>query len=74
MMTTRYSNQQGSDFLQNPCEVQPPENIGNLCSLRVDAFGYELPFLRLEKLSVFQNLNYKLHRRLSDVLPIYHKK
>ena len=30
MVTTRYSNQQGSKSRQNPCQVQPPENIGNL--------------------------------------------
>ena len=36
-----------------------------------DVFGYELQFLLSGVLPpVFQNLNYKLHRRLSDVLPI----
>ena len=35
-----------------------------------DVFGYELQFLLSGVLLVFQNLNYKLQRRLSDVLPI----
>ena len=33
------------------------------------AFGYELQFLLSGMLSVFQNLNYKLRRRLPDMLP-----
>ena len=33
------------------------------------AFGYELQFLLSGVLSVFQNLNYELRRRLSDMLP-----
>ena len=38
-----------------------------------DVFGYELQFLMSinRVLPVFQNLNYKLQRRLSDVLPIH---
>ena len=34
MVTTRYSDQQGSKSRQNPCQVQPPENIGNLSASR----------------------------------------
>ena len=30
---------------QNPCQVQPTENIGNLSASRRDGFGYELQFL-----------------------------
>ena len=33
------------------------------------AFGYDLQFLLSGVLPIFQNLNYKLRRRLSDVLP-----
>ena len=32
-------------------------------------FGYGIQFLLSGGLSVFQNLNYNLHKRLSDVLP-----
>ena len=34
MVTTRYSDQQGSKSRQNPCQVQPTENIGNLSASR----------------------------------------
>ena len=34
-----------------------------------DVFGFELQFLLSGLLPVFQNLNYELQRRLSDVLP-----
>ena len=34
MVITRYSNQQGSTSRQNSCQVQPPENIGNLSPSR----------------------------------------
>ena len=30
MMTTRYSNHQGFKSRQNPCQVQPTEDIGNI--------------------------------------------
>ena len=32
-------------------------------------FGYEVQFVLFGVLPMFQNLNYKLQRRLSDVLP-----
>ena len=41
-----------------------------LAIVKVVPFGYELQCLVSGVLPVFQNLNYKLHRRLSDVLPI----
>ena len=41
MVTTRYSDQQGSKLRQNPCQVQPTENIGNL-PRQDDVFGYKL--------------------------------
>ena len=31
---SRYSDQQGSESRQNPCQVQPPNNIGNLSASR----------------------------------------
>ena len=34
MVTTRYSNQQGSKSRQNLCQVQPTKNIGNLSASR----------------------------------------
>ena len=34
MVTARYSNQQGRKSRQNPCQVQPTENIGNLSASR----------------------------------------
>ena len=33
-MNTRYSNQLESKSRQNPCHVQPPENVGNLWASR----------------------------------------
>ena len=71
MVTTRYSDEQGSKSPQNLCEVQPTENIGNL-SGQDNVLGCELQVLLFGVLPVFQNLNYKLQRRLSDVLPIQH--
>ena len=38
MVTTRYSDQQGSKSRQNPCQVQPNENIGNLSARRCQYF------------------------------------
>ena len=35
MVTTLYSNHQGSKSRQNPCRVQPTENIGNLLASRL---------------------------------------
>ena len=34
MVTTRYSDHQGSKSRQNPCQIQPTENIGNISSSR----------------------------------------
>ena len=34
MVTTRYSDHQGSSSRQNPCQVQPTEDIGNLSASR----------------------------------------
>ena len=34
MVTSLYLNQQGSKSRQNPCQVQPTENIGNLLASR----------------------------------------
>ena len=69
MVTAHYSNQQGSKSRQNPCQVQPTENIGNFSVSRRCLWVYELQFQLSGEPPVFQNLNYKLQRRLSDVLP-----
>ena len=70
MVTTRYTDQQGSKSRQNPRQVQPTEIIGNLSASR-RYFGYNLEFLLAGVLQVFQNLIYsKLQRKLSGVLPI----
>ena len=73
MVTTRYSNQQGSKSQQDPYQVQPTKKIENLSASRV-VFGYELQLLLLTVWSaaiiVFQNLNYKPEKKLSVVLPI----
>ena len=67
MVIARYLNQQGSKSRQNPCQVQPTENIGNVSASRR---CYELQFPLSGVLPIFQNLNYMLlQRRLSDVLP-----
>ena len=34
MVTTRYSNQEGPKSRQNPCQVQPLENMGDLSASR----------------------------------------
>ena len=70
MVTTRHSNQQGSKSRQNPCQVQPPENIGNLSASRPCLWVRTIvSTVFAGVLPVFQNLNYKLQRRLSDVHP-----
>ena len=70
MVTARYSSQQGSKSRQNPCQVQPTENIGNF-SGQDNVFVYELQFLLSGLLPVF--VSYR-DRRLSDVLPIHQNK
>ena len=70
MVTARYSDQQGSKSRQNPCQVQPTENIGNLSGSRQCLWVRTMiQFLLSGVLQIFRNLNYKLKRRLSDVLP-----
>ena len=44
MVTARYSNQQGSKSRQNPCQVQPADNIGNILASRDDVFGTKYSF------------------------------
>ena len=55
MMTARYPNQQGSKSRQNPCQVQPTENIGNLSASR-SYIWYELQFILSER-SAFPSEN-----------------
>ena len=61
---------QGSKSRQNICQVQPPENIGNLLSSSSRVFEYKIQLLLSGVLPAFQNLSYKL-QRMSGVLPIY---
>ena len=71
MVTTHYSNQQGSKSRQNLCEVQPTENIENLSAPRRCLWvRATVQFLPSRVLPIFQNLKYKLQIGLSDVLPI----
>ena len=71
MVTARYSNQQGSQSRQNPCLVQPTENIGNLSVSRRCVWVQTTVSTAVSGvLLVFQNLNYKLQRRVPAVLPI----
>ena len=41
-VTTRYSDQQGSKSPQNPCQVQSPDNIGNLKYTGVETMSFSL--------------------------------
>ena len=69
MATTRYSNQQQeSKSRQNPRFEHP--TTSKTYRRQDDVFGYKLEFLLSGVLPVFQDLNYKLQRRLLDVLPI----
>ena len=76
MLITRYSNQQGSKWRQrSSCQVQLPDNIGNLsASRRCPWVGTTVYTAVSGVLPVFQNLNCKLQRRLSDVLPIHQQR
>ena len=67
MVTTRRSNQQRSQSRQNAFQVLPTENIGNLSASRRRLWVI-LQFLLSGVLTVFQNLNNKLQKRLSDLL------
>ena len=75
-LTTRNSNQQGSQSRQNPCQVQPLETIKNVSASRRH-FGYELHTVSnvwsVASISESEFL-YKLQRRLSDALPIHQAK
>ena len=61
MLTTRYSNQQGSKLRQNSSQVQLPENIWNLSTSTI-SLGRNCSLFLSEVLPVLQNLNYKLHK------------
>ena len=53
-------------------QVKAPENTGNSsASIQTMSLCTNYSFYCLECWPLFQNLNYKLQRRLSDVLPIY---
>ena len=67
MVTTHYSNKQGSESRQNPSRSTHP-TASETHRRRDDVSGCELQFLLFRVLPVFQNLNYKLQRSLSNVL------
>ena len=50
MVTTRYSNQHGSKSRQNPCQVQPPKDIGNISAPRL--YLWVLPLSIQKRFSV----------------------
>ena len=61
MVTTRYSNQQGSKSLQNPCQIQPTENIGNISASRICLWVRATVSTAVSGvLPAFQNLSYRL--------------
>ena len=77
MATTRYSYQQESKSRQNPCQVQPTENIGKLSASRsclrvgitVSTCSYFCTMCGLENLGlVDQNW---LERNFSVIFPVF---
>ena len=78
MVTTYYSTQTNRDPNRDKILARSNQpKTSETYRRQDDAFGYELQFLLFGVLPVFQNLNYKLKRTLSDVLPIQqrnHKK
>ena len=67
VVTTRYSNQQGSKSRQNPCQILPTKNIGDL-SARVKTMSLGTNYSTVSTvwsgvLPVFHHLNYKLNYR-----------
>ena len=65
-----YSNQQGSKSRRNLCQVQPTVNIGNSSASRRCLWVRNTVSTAVSGVRpVFQNPNYKLQRRPSDVLP-----
>ena len=69
-MATRFSDQKESKSQQHPIAKSNQPRTSGTYRRQHEICGYELQFLLFGVLSVFQNLNYKLQRRLSDVLPI----
>ena len=68
MVTARYSNQQDPNRRRTLARSNQPRTP-EICQRQDDIFGYELQSLLSGVLPIFQNLNYKLHKRLSNVLP-----
>ena len=69
IVTARYSDQQGSKSRRNPCQVQPTENIGNLsASRRCLLVRTTVSIVWSAAGTSKSELNYKLQRRLYDVL------
>ena len=73
MVTTRYSNQQGSKIATKSLPgSQPPENIGILSVSRRCLWVRTTVFTTVwSTASRVQNLNDKLQKRLCDVLPMW---
>ena len=69
MGTTRYSEQQGSKSQQNPCQVQPTDNIGNLSASR-RCLWVRTTVSVWSAASISESELTSYRERLSDVLPI----
>ena len=67
MVTAHYSNQQDPNRDKTLARSNQPRT-SETYRRQDDVFEYKLQFLPYGVLSVFKNLNYKLQRRLSDVL------
>ena len=63
MVTTRYSNQQGSKLRDKTLARFDHPTIPENYRRHEDVFGHELQLLLSGVLSVIQNLNYKLQRK-----------
>ena len=67
MATARYSTQQGSKSRQNPCQAQPPENIGNLAARRrcdYDSSGTSPDYRRVTRLHQCNHLTKEGYRSM----------
>ena len=69
MVTTRYSTNRDTNRDKILARSNQPRT-SETYRRQDDVFGHELQFLLSGGLPIFQNPNYKLQRKLSDVLPI----
>ena len=68
MVTTRYSDRNRDPNRDKTLARSNQPRTSETYRRQDDAFGYGLQFLLCGVMPVFQNLKYKLQRRLSDVL------